>query len=454
VHVSYSGITDLRGSAPGHLLAEIKLDCAAPATIGWLPPGAARPPERRKEESLLDLRELDRQIQLSLWHVDGGLLWRETTVTRDEAEAMAERLFGIKPEQWQAPSTPPVSAAQRSFQVNVTRLTSEGNHAFVIGILLFSIVMMGGMFGSMALGERLALSEGWQTSLMVVATLFSMILALLVGFGLPFWLQTRFFGKDEFNAITRLGLGPDGIHLPPLGHLSWAALNAIDQVNTEDGEAEAVILLSDAWGKLMFRATGSNSNVTLAGKLLDTLLTFWRPDEVPAGNDDPLKIFRLLPIRRWWHEILYFMGGIVGIGVFFAMMTAGNRSFLVTIAASLLNAVLTWALVALMPGHFWSLTSANRARVFSLQGEQLIDRNGNTRIDLSRAKIELVHWRRPLLELDYLCIRSPDHPTLRLAAFDNAWDEFIAAVRAVAGHWKESPLKHSTLPEDMRDLRD
>ncbi len=439
------------------VLAQVRLKCAPPVADGWLPPGAARPPARGREESILELRESGDGIQLALIGNESGLLWQETLATRAEAEATAQRLFHVKPEDWQAPcddvtgATTP--AAQRSFTVDVTRMTRAGNLAFGVALMLFSVIMIAGIFASMALAEAWAESDGGQTTLTVAGALISMVLAMLIGFGLPFWFQIRFFGQDEFSATARMDVGPDGIDLPPLGHLPWAGLNAIDQVNTENGEAEAVILLSDAWGKLMFRASGSNSNVELAGKLLDAMLTFWRPDEVQAEHGASLKLFRLLPINRWWHETLYVLGGVVSVGLFFTLMATGERDFLVMLASASVIALISWALIALMPGHFWSLTSANRVRAYFLQGDQLIDERRGIRIDLSRASLELVHWRRPALELDYLCITSPDQPTLQLAAFDSSWDEFIAAVRPVAGNWQESLPENPTLPEGMRDMR-
>lgn len=445
-------------ATPDCVLAQVRLKCAPPAAEGWLPPGAARPPARGREESVLELRETRDGIRLSLLGNESGLLWHETLATRAAAEATAQRLFRVKPEDWQAPGDTapdngaPASQEQQSFTVDVTRLTSAGNLAFGAGLLLFSVIMIGGIFASMALSEAWAESDGWQTTLTVTGIVISMVLALLLGFGLPFWFQTRFFGQDEFSATARLVVGPAGIELPPLGHLSWAGLNAIDQVNTENGEAEAVILLSDAWGKLMFRASGRNSNVELAGKLLDAVLTFWRPDEVQAEHGAPLKLFRLLPIRRWWHEILHALSGVVGIGLFFTLMATGERNFLIMLASATFIAVISWALIALMPVQFWSQTAANRARAFFLQGNLLIEQQGNS-IDLSRASVELVHWRRPLFALDYLYISLPDQPALRLAAFDTTWDEFIAAVKSVAGDWRESLPENPALPEGMRDIR-
>ena len=454
MYVTPSGLTDQRNATPGSLLAQITLTCAPPVLAGWLPPGAARPPERRKEKSILDLRQLGAQVQLSLWQTDGVLLWRETLASRAEAEAMAEQLFGITRDMWQIPDTSgnapietlPINAAH-TFQVNVTRLSRSGNVAFAIGIVLFSIIMMGGMYGSMMLGEYLELGDGGQTGIVIGGALISMLLALIVGFGLPFWLQITFFGEDDLDTTAHLTLTSDGIHLPPLGHLAWVALNAIDQVNTESGEPEAVMLLSDTWGKLMLRASGSNSNVVLAGELLEALLAFWRPE------DERPSIFRLLPIRRWWHEVIHVFGVVAGFASFFALMAAGERGFGVTLLVSAFLGFLVWALVALMPLHFWRLTSANRARAFLLQDNWLIDHKGHTRVDLSRSVVTLVHWRRPAFEMDYLHIKPADHASLRLAAFDTAWNDFVANVRANAGHWREEGNEQSSLPEGITQIR-
>lgn len=456
MYVTPCGITDQRNATPGSLLAQITLTCAPPVFAGWLPPGAARPSERRKEKNILDLRQLGAQFQLSLWQTDGALLWRETLASRAEAEAMAEQLFGIAQDMWQIPETSgnapietlPINATH-TFQVHLTHLTRSGNVAFVIAIALFLILMAGGMFGSMALGEHLELGEDELSSLVIVGTLISLPLALIVGFGLPFWLQITFFGGD-LDTTTSLTLTPDGIHLPPLGHLAWSALNAIDQVNTENGEPEAVMLLSDTWGKLMLRATGSNSNVVLAGQLLEALIALWRPESHEGKRPN---IFRLLPIRRWWHELLHALGVVAGLASFFALMAAGERGLGVMLFVSAFLGFLVWALVALMPLHFWRLTSANRARAFLLQDNWLIDQNGHTRIDLSRSVVILVHWKRPAFEMDYLYIQTPEHAILRLAAFDTAWNDFVANVRANAGHWREEGNEQSRLPEGITQIR-
>ena len=279
------GITDRRQQAPGIVLGEIPLTATLPRATGWLPTGASRPLVRRQESGILDLRRIDERCQLSFWNQDGDLLWQESTDDCDAAKALAQQVFGVNPEQWRPANTAPDNSgtaapprhdqtASRAFSVTVTRLSNGGDWAMWAGILLFPVIMLGGMFGSTALGESLQLGEGWQTTLGVIGTLVSMLLALIAGFGLPFWIQTRYFGQDELHATSPLSIGPDGITLDVLGHLPWTALNAIDQVNTEDGEPEAVILLSDAWGKLMLRATGSNSNIALAEKLLDALLTY------------------------------------------------------------------------------------------------------------------------------------------------------------------------------------
>lgn len=444
--ISDRGTTDSRQHAPGIILGEIALTATLPQATGWLPPGASRPPAGRKESGILDLRRIDEQCQLSFWHQDGGLLWQDNADDRNASEALARRVFGIDPKQWRPAQIPsdysgaaaPLCRGQplgRSF--TVTRLTDSGAWAMWIGILLFSILVLGGMFGSMRLGEYLQVSEGWQTTLSVVGILVSMIVALIASFGLPFWIQNRFFGQDELHATSPLAIAADGITLDVLGHLPWAALNAIDQVNTESGEPEAVILLSDAWGKLMFRAAGSHSNIALAEKLLDALLTYWRPGDDPSATNQAPTIFRLLPIRRWWHETLNVLGVAAGVAVFFAIMAHSGRGFFGTLLAAFFLAFLTWAMVALMPQHFWSLTSANRVRTFLFLDKLLSDNSGRIRFDLSQATVEYIYWRCPALAMDYLLIRAPGMPALRLAAFDAGWSEFVAAVRERAEQWKD-----------------
>jgi hypothetical protein len=437
-----------RQQAPGIVLGEIPLTATLPQATGWLPPDACRPAQRR-ESGILDLRRIDDCCQLSFWNQDGSLLWQESADDRASAEALAQRVFGVKPERWHAAPPDPAPTAGRSFTVTVTRLSKSGDRAFWLGMLLFSVIMMGGMFGSMALGEYLELGEGWQTTLAVIGTLVSMLLALVAGFGLPFWVQNRFFGEDELHTTSPLRIGPDGIALDALGHLPWPALNAIDQVNTEDGEPEAVILLSDAWGKLMLRATGSNSNIALAEKLLDALLTYWRPGGDAATTGPAPTIFHLLPIRRWWHEALHVLGMLLGAAIFFFMMTNSNRGMLGTLLGSALVGFITWSLVAVMPQHFWGLTAANRARAFLFEGHLLTDSSGQLRVDLSQTKVEYVYWRRAALAMDYLLIRAPGTPTLRLAAFDTGWTDFVAAVRERAGQWHDagSPETHEALRE-------
>lgn len=438
----------LRQQAPGVVLGEILLTATLPQAAGWLPPGASKP-AGRKESGRLELRQIDDRCQLAFWQEDGSLLWQDSADDRAAAEALAQRMFGVKPERWYAAPPDPAQAASRAFTVTVMRMTDNGAWAMWAAMLLFSVIMMGGMFGSMALGEYLELGEGWQTTLYAVGALLSMLLALVVGFGLPFWIQIRFFGQDELDATSPLTIGPDGITLDVLGHLPWAALNAIDQVNTESGEPEAVILLSDAWGKLMLRATGSNSNIALAEKLLDALLTYWRPGSAPSATAPAPTIFHLLPIRRWWHEALNVLGILAGIAVFFAIMVHSNRGFFATLLGAPFIGFLTWAMVTLMPQNFWGLTAANRARAFLFLDNLLTDNSGRIRIDLAQATVEYVHWRRPALAMDYLLIRAPGMPTLRLAAFDTGWTDFVAAVRERAGQWREagSPETHESLRE-------
>jgi hypothetical protein len=435
---SDQGQRELRQQAAGIILGEIPLSATLPQATGWLPPGSSKPAGRR-ESGRLELRQIDDRCQLAFWQEDGSLLWQDSADDRAAAEALAQRMFGVKPERWHAAPQYPAQAASRSFTVTVTRLSKSGDRA----------MWLGGMFGSMTLGKYLQLDEGWQTSLSVVGTMISMIVALLVGFGLPFWVQSRFFGQDELHTTSPLSIGPDGIALDALGHPPWPALNAIDQVNTESGEPEAVILLSDAWGKLMLRATGSYSNVTLAEKLLDALLTYWRPGGDPATANPAPTIFHLLPIRRWWHETLHVLGILLGAAIFFFMMANSNRGMLGTLLGSTLVGFITWALVAVMPQHFWGLTAANRARAFLFRDNFLTDNSGQLRIDLAQATVEYVHWRRPALAMDYLLIRAPGTPTLRLAAFDSGWTEFVAAVRERAGQWHDagSPETHEALRE-------
>lgn len=443
------GMSVTRPQAPGLILGEIPLTANLPQATDWLPPGASKPASRR-ECGILELRRIDDRCQLSFWQPDGRLLWQDEAADRAAAEALAQHLFGVKPERWHAAPPDPASAS-RSFTVTVTRLSKSGDRAMWLGILLFSILMLAGMFGSMALGESLDLSEGWQDSLGVIGALVSMIVALFVGFGLPFWVQNRFFGEDELHTTSPLRIGPEGIVLDALGHLPWPALNAIDQVNTEDGEPEAVILLSDAWGKLMLRATGSNSNIALVKKLLDALLTYWRPGGDTAKAGPAPTIFRLLPIRRWWHESLHILGILLGAATFILILAHANRGIFVTLLVAPFLGLMIWAFVAVMPQHFWGLTSANRARAFLFRDDFLTDNSGQLRIDLAQATVEYVQWRHLALEMDYLLIRASGVPTLRLAAFDSAWPEFVAAVRQRAGQWHDAPP--SDTHETVREFR-
>lgn len=433
-------IRNLRQQAPGVVVGEILLTATLPKATGWLPPGASMPAGRR-ESGTLDLRQIDDRCLLSFWHIDGSPLWQESADDRDAAEALAQRFFGVAPERWQARAPAQEQPIGRTFTVTVTRLTNSGAWATWIGIILCAILMMAGAFGSIALGDYLKLGENWKAALILSGILVSMALALVVGFGLPFWILNHFFSAAELHTTSQLHVNADGISLDALGHLPWPALNAIDQVNTESGEPEAVILLSDTWGKLILRASGSNSNIALAGKLLEALLSHWQQARDPAST-----IFHLLPIRRWWHEALHLLGLVLGIATFILILPHSKQNLFATLLSAPFLGFMVWALVAIMPQHFWSLTAANRVRAFLLVDQLLTDSSNHIRIDLSRATVEYVYWRLPALEMDYLLIRATGTPPLRLAAFDAGWSNFVAAVSERAGQW------HDTGPQESREI--
>lgn len=444
-------VCDTRPNAAGRLVDEVAVKAWPPTADGWLPPGAALPPKPREEAGILDLREHAGHILLSFRRHDNSLLWQEALTCREDAEALALRAFGVSPDRWRLAPAMPVGEESReipepddplpcSLTVAVARLTESGNWAFWVGAVFFGVLMMAGMFGSMAFARYLELSGGMEATVVTLGSLLSMLLAL-VGLLIPTWVQIRFFGKNEFSATTRMTIGPEGIVIDALGRLPWAAVNAIDQVNTETGEAEAVLLMSDAWGKLMFRAPGAGSNVKLAGKLLEALLTYWLPDKYAtgqtAGAPEEVAVFHLLPIRRWWHDALHYFGILTGMAMFFAIMSNGNREPFANFLGAIILGGLTWAIVALMPQHFWTLTAANRARAFLLQGHWLADNSKRLRIDLSQARVTWVFVNRPAQELEYLHIHAPGLCPLRLSAFDNRWNDFVVAVRAHAGDWRE-----------------
>lgn len=463
MHISPRGVTDQRPHAPGQILAETRLEYTVPAGQGWLPEDAARPSSGAKQTGVLDLRQMEHEFQLSFWHCDGGLLWQDTYATREEAIDAAHRQFEIAPQQWQATplgyELPSPSALEAEPQagdqvfsfVRVTRITHAGDRAALVAIALFSIILTSGIFAGIAVMNRLGWNDTTQIMFMVVAGIVWLLVSLVVGFGLPYWIQRRFCGGDEFSATTTLRVGPDRLALDALGQLPWRALDSIDQVNTESGEPEAVILQSEPWGKLILRASGSSSNTELSAAVLNAILACWHSSKNTALLSEQSTVFHVLPMQWWKLEALQIFAWVLSAAMFFAILLSDGQGGPLTafLLASFLGA-LTWALVAMMPLQFWSMTAARRARAVHLEGSVLCDSGDQLRLDLAHAKVRLVRRKRPGLEVEYLHFISQRRCHLQLTAFDGHWDTFVSCVKAQAGDWTSTAAR----PDPSADSTD
>lgn len=255
-----------------------------PAGQGWMPPGAlSTSGSGGPVPGTLDIRQIDSQFSLAFWGKCGGLLWQESFTDKKSALEKAQAVFEVEPRAWKIPKSLPLPAIdvikfdndQVFTYVKVTRITTAGNVTMLASFILFGVLIVASVLteGEVLENEKIF---GWTHFMVYSADIFILLpVSLLVSFVIPHYVLKRFFGKYELDSITNLRIGPHGVGLDILGRLPWENVAAIDQINTESGNPEAVILVSKSWGKLVLDSSSEQGDFKHSAAILDSLIQHW-----------------------------------------------------------------------------------------------------------------------------------------------------------------------------------
>jgi hypothetical protein len=279
--------------------------------------------------------------------------------------------------------------SRTTYIVCVNQSTPADDLAWKIGAGLMCLPLVGAMVMICAFDLLL------EHVLITVLLVFMSMLLGLVALSLP-WALLHWWRRSNRHdlATTKIDVDQHGIQVHGLGHIPWARLSSIDQVNNDDGVPIRVQLKALDHHMLSLSPPAGETSDAVCAELLSTIIPLWNGSKQAAEKGSADAVYRFVPFRFWKYMTPIWLAYLLGALLAIALLVTSTDLFKTLVVVPLIVVMMVWLVAG---GHVssWHMAMPRRARAFRFVDHEFRTEDGEFAIDLRRGDMTM-HRREGL----------------------------------------------------------